>query len=218
MALNRNFDSMKHPVLSTNIFLAIAMMTYFQSCSPSNQQVSGENQANTVSSESATNDQLSHMSLHQFSAVDINGRIYDFSQLKGKKVIIVNTASECGYTYQYKGLQELYETKSGGNLEIIGFPCNDFGAQEPGTESEIAGFCEKNYGVTFPMMSKITVKGDSIHPVFNWLVSADNNGVGDFPVKWNFQKYLINEDGSLEACYESGVEPSDQRILNWLNK
>lgn len=209
---------MNSMIFSSKIFLVIAMMGHLSSCSSQNELPEEESGTKQESVGFDTKEQTTTMNLHQFSAIDINGKTFDFSKLKGKKVIIVNTASECGYTYQYKGLQDLYSNMGGDKLEIIGFPCNDFGAQEPGTEAEIAGFCEKNYGVTFPMMSKITVKGETTHPVFQWLVNAENNGVADFPVNWNFQKYLINEDGSLETCYDSKVEPTDERILSWLGK
>lgn len=156
------------------------------------------------------------MSFHDLSATDINGKPVSLSEFKGKKVLVVNTASECGYTKQYAQLQELYAMYQDKGLVIIGFPCNDFGGQEPGSEAEIATFCQKNYGVTFPMMSKISVKGDDVSPVYQWLTSKEQNGVLDAKVKWNFHKFLIDEEGRLVAEYGSGTTPLDDKILDWV--
>lgn len=156
------------------------------------------------------------MSFHDLTATDINGKSISFSEFKGKKVLVVNTASECGYTKQYAQLQELYAEYKDKGLVIIGFPCNDFGGQEPGSEAEIMAFCEKNYGVTFPLMSKISVKGDDTSPVYKWLTSKEENGVLDAKVKWNFHKFLIDEEGHLVAEYGSGTKPMDDKILGWL--
>lgn len=139
----------------------------------------------------------------------------NFSDFKGKKILCVNTASECGYTYQYEGLQELYD-KYKEQLVVIGFPCNQFGKQEPGTSDEIAGFCKKNYGVNFPLSEKIDVKGDNQHPVYQWLTQKEQNGVGDYSIKWNFNKFLIDENGKLIAYFESGVKPMDDAITSHL--
>lgn len=157
-------------------------------------------------------------SIHGFKVEDIAGNTYDFAQLKGKKVMIVNTASECGYTPQYKDLQELYTQYKSKNFIIIGFPCNDFFSQEPGSNSEIATFCKKNFGVTFPMMAKITVKGKKKHPVYQYLTQKKYNGLKDSSVKWNFQKYLINEKGMLEKVVPTGVSPTDPSIITWITK
>lgn len=135
--------------------------------------------------------------LHDFKAETITGKNFDFSQLKGKKVLIVNTASKCGFTPQYEGLQELYKKYGGEEFTVIGFPANNFANQEPGTGKEIKEFCTTHYGVTFPMMSKISVKGVDMHPIYQWLTSKEKNGKMDSKVKWNFQKYLINENGEL---------------------
>jgi glutathione peroxidase len=156
------------------------------------------------------------MSFHELTAIDINGKPFAMSQLKGKKVMVVNTASECGYTPQYQQLQELYEAYRDKGLVIIGFPCNDFGGQEPGSEAEIAQFCEKNYGVTFPMMSKVHTKGEAQHPVYQWLTSKAQNGVMDSAVKWNFHKFLIDADGRLVKSLGSGVGPFDEEVISWL--
>jgi glutathione peroxidase len=136
-------------------------------------------------------------SFYDFKVSDIDGKDYSFSQLKGKKVLIVNTASKCGNTPQYAELEKLYQSNKDKNLVIIGFPANNFANQEPGTNEEIKSYCQKNYGVSFPMMSKISVKGNDIHPLYKWLTTKSLNGVKDSDVTWNFQKYLISEEGKL---------------------
>jgi glutathione peroxidase len=156
-------------------------------------------------------------SFYGFTVKDISGKDYNFSQLKGKKVLIVNTASKCGFTPQYAGLQELYEKYKDKGLVVIGFPANNFANQEPGSETEIQEFCTSNYGVSFPMMSKISVKGDDIHPLYQWLTDKEKNGVEDSNVKWNFQKYLIGEDGKFLAYFSSRTKPMDEEILNYLD-
>lgn len=155
--------------------------------------------------------------LHDFKANAIDGSVFDFSTLKGKKVLIVNTASECGNTPQYKELEELYKKYGGANFTIIGFPSNDFGAQEPGTNEEIKAFCAKNYGVTFPMMAKISVKGDQINPLYKWLTTKSENGTQDAPVKWNFQKFMIDENGFWSGVVAADETPLCEQILDWIN-
>jgi glutathione peroxidase len=155
-------------------------------------------------------------SIHNFKVKDIDGNNFDLSSLKGKKVLVVNTASKCGLTPQYEQLQDLYETYGGNNFVIIGFPANNFANQEPGSNDEIAEFCQKNYGVTFPMMSKISVKGDDIHPVYQWLTQKSKNGVLDSEISWNFQKYLINEKGELVDMVEPKTKPNDDKIVAWI--
>jgi len=159
---------------------------------------------------------FSQQSIYDFKVKDIDGKDFDLSSLKGKKVLIVNTASKCGYTPQYKQLEEVYKKYGGANFTVIGFPANNFGSQEPGTNQEIEEFCEKNYGVTFKMMSKISVKGDDADPVYQWLTSKSKNGVMDSDVKWNFQKYLIDENGKLVEVLESKVKPDDEKIVSWI--
>ncbi len=150
-------------------------------------------------------------SIYEFKATSIDGKTIDFSQFKGKKILIVNVASECGYTPQYEGLEQLYE-KDKDKLVIIGFPANNFGHQEPGTNSDIQTFCTKNYGVTFQMMSKVSVKGDDIHPLFKWLISESNpDFTGD--IKWNFEKFLLNENGKLIHRFKTKVEPMSEELL-----
>jgi glutathione peroxidase len=166
---------------------------------------------------SAQRDRSPSMSFNDLSATDINGNPFPMAQLKGHKVMVVNTASECGFTPQYKQLEELYERYKDKGFVIIGFPSNDFGGQEPGDEKQIATFCEKNYGVTFPMMSKIKTKGPGQSPVYAWLTQKKQNGVLDSEVKWNFQKYLIDEQGHLVTMMPSAEEPLSDTVLDWLD-
>lgn len=155
-------------------------------------------------------------SFFDFTTKTIDGKDFNLSSLKGKKVLVVNTASLCGFTPQYKDLEELYKQYGGEKFVIIGFPANNFGSQEPGSNSEIKDFCDRNYGVSFPMMSKISVKGDDIDPIYQWLTKKELNGKMDSEVKWNFQKYLINEDGQLVAEFDSKVNPLSESIINWI--
>lgn len=153
---------------------------------------------------------------YDFKVKTLEGNQFDFSTLKGKKVMIVNVASKCGNTPQYKDLEALYE-KYKDDLVIVGFPANDFGAQEPGTATEIRKFCTENYGVTFPMMEKISVKGNDMAPVYKWLTSKKENGVVDSEVKWNFQKYLINEKGQLVEVLDPKEKPTSDKVMSWLS-
>ena len=155
-------------------------------------------------------------SIYDFKVEDIKGQDFDLASLKGKKVIIVNTASKCGLTPQFEGLQELYENYKDKNLAIIGFPTNDFMRQDPGTNESIASFCSLNYGVTFPMMAKIKVKGGDMHPLYTYLTQKKYNGYQDSSVKWNFQKYLINEEGKLEKIISPKVSPTDKSVISWI--
>jgi glutathione peroxidase len=155
-------------------------------------------------------------SFYDFTVKDISGEDYSLSQLKGKKVLVVNTASKCGNTPQYEGLEKLYKKYGGDDFVIIGFPANNFANQEPGTNEEIATFCKKNYGVTFPMMSKISVRGDDQHPLYKWLTSKSENGVEDSKVTWNFQKYMINEDGQLVGHIAPGIKPENEKLVSWI--
>ena len=157
-------------------------------------------------------------SIHQFKVTDINGKEFNLSTLKGKKVLIVNTASKCGFTPQYEQLQELYEKYKDKGFTIIGFPANDFMNQEPGSRSEIAEFCTINYGVTFKMMDKISTKGKNQAPIYQWLTQKEKNGVKDSKVKWNFQKYLIDEEGRLVDVVESKKSPMSDEIVKWIER
>jgi len=153
---------------------------------------------------------------YDFTVKDIQGNDFDLSQLKGKKVLVVNTASKCGLTPQYEQLEALYKTYGGETFTIVGFPANNFAGQEPGSNSEILEFCEQNYGVSFPMMSKISVKGDDMHPLYQWLTQKSKNGKMDSKVSWNFQKDLIDENGKLVDMVKPKVKPDDPKIINWI--
>lgn len=151
-------------------------------------------------------------SIYDFKVAGLTGGTIDFSEFKGKKILIVNTASECGNTPQYADLEKLYATHKG-KLVIVGFPANDFGAQEPGSNKEIAAFCKKNYSVTFPMAAKITVKGDNKAPIYQWLTEKKHNHFKDSEVKWNFQKYLIDERGQLIAVFDPRTNPMSAEVV-----
>ncbi len=157
-------------------------------------------------------------SIHQFKVKDINGETFDMASLKGKKVLIVNTASKCGFTPQYEQLQELYEKYKDSGFMIIGFPANDFANQEPGSNAEIKEFCTMNYGVTFPMMDKISTKGDNQAPLYEWLTQKSKNGVLDSEVSWNFQKYMIDEEGKLVDFAPPKESPMSEKIIAWIEK
>ena len=155
-------------------------------------------------------------SIHQFTTNDLSGKDFDLGTLKGKKAMIVNTASKCGLTPQYKQLQAIYETYGSDGFVIVGFPANNFMAQEPGSDAEIADFCEANYGVTFPMMSKIDVVGEEMHPIYKFLTQKEKNGLMDSKVTWNFQKYLLNEEGILEKVIDPRTSPDDPEVIDWI--
>ena len=154
-------------------------------------------------------------SIHKFKVEALDGSKIDFSSFKGKKILVVNTASKCGYTPQYEGLQKLYE-KYKDKLVIVGFPANNFGAQEPGTNVEIKEFCNKNYGVSFPMATKVSVKGDDIAPIYKWLCNKTENGIMDAEIKWNFGKFLLDEKGILITYFPSKVTPMSEEITGKL--
>jgi glutathione peroxidase len=151
--------------------------------------------------------------IHTFKVEGIRGEEIDFSRFAGKKIIVVNVASECGFTPQYQQLQELYDEFQD-KLSIVGFPCNDFGGQEPGTNEEIQAFCQSHYGVNFPMAAKISLKKPP--PIYEWLAHKSQNGSMDTEVKWNFHKYLLDEAGQLKHSFPSAVSPLDDKILSWL--
>ncbi len=154
---------------------------------------------------------------HDFTVQTIEGEEFPLSQLKGEKVLIVNVASRCGLTPQYEQLQALYDIYGMNNLEILGFPANNFREQEPGTNQEILAFCRSTYDVSFPMMSKISVTGEDMHPLYQWLTQKSENGKEDAPVTWNFQKFLIDENGNWVATVEPRESPFNEVILNWLD-
>ncbi len=154
--------------------------------------------------------------IYQFKVKDLEGNEFDFSKLKGKKILVVNTASKCGLTPQYKDLEAIYEQYKDKNFVIVGFPANNFASQEPGSDKEIGEFCQRNYGVSFPMMSKISVKGDDMDKVYQFLTQKSKNGLQDSEVEWNFQKYLINEKGELAKVVSPRTLPTDPEIVNWI--
>lgn len=159
---------------------------------------------------------FAQQSFYDFTVQTLEGESFSFSALKGKKVMVVNTASKCGFTPQYEQLEAIYKQYGGDDFEIIGFPANNFMRQEPGSADEIREFCTKNYGVTFPMMAKISVKGDDMAPLYQWLTQKEKNGVEDSKVKWNFQKYLIDENGHLVKVISPKIKPDDEEIVSWI--
>jgi glutathione peroxidase len=158
-------------------------------------------------------------SIYDFKVKSIDGSTFDFKTLKGKKIIIVNTASECGNTPQYEELEQIYKKYKLKNVVVIGFPANNFGGQEPGSDKDIKAFCSKNYAVTFPMMSKISVKGSDMAPIYKWLTEKSANGVKDAPVTWNFQKFLIDENGKWVNSIAPKTAPlSSKEIIEFVSK
>ena len=154
-------------------------------------------------------------SIHNFTVKSIDGKTLNLASFKGKKILIVNTASKCGYTPQYEALEKVYEQYKD-KLVIIGFPCNQFGGQEPGSNEEIVAFCKKNYGVSFPLADKIDVKGDNMAPIYQWLTTKSKNGILDASISWNFNKFLIDENGKMIAYFPSNVKPDSETILSYL--
>ncbi|TSA35649.1 MAG: glutathione peroxidase [Porphyromonadaceae bacterium] len=155
-------------------------------------------------------------SIYNIQVKSIDGKDFSLKQLQGKKVMIVNTASKCGFTPQYEQLESLYNEYGGDKFVIIGFPANNFLSQEPGSNAEIKEFCDSKYGVTFPMMAKISVKGDDMHPLYKWLTDKKLNKVVDSEVKWNFQKYLIDEKGNLVSVIPPKESPTSDQVIKWL--
>jgi glutathione peroxidase len=151
------------------------------------------------------------MNIYSFEILDISGRAFDWETVKGKKIMVVNVASKCGLTPQYVQLEELYQNYQDQGFTILGFPANNFGAQEPGTNDEIASFCEVNYGVSFPMMSKISVSGNDQHPLYKWLTEETNESVS-----WNFQIFLLDENGDVVESISPTILPNDEAILSWI--
>ncbi|MFY7757121.1 MAG: glutathione peroxidase [Flavobacterium stagni] len=173
-----------------------------------------ENTSNFVENDSMA----TRETIYQFKVEDLEGNTFDFATLKGKKILVVNTASKCGLTPQYKELEALYQQYKDKNFVIVGFPANNFGQQEPGSNKEIATFCQKNYGVTFPMMAKVSVKGEDMCAMYQFLTQQSRNGLQDSQVEWNFQKYLIGTDGHLEKVVAPQVTPMDAQIVDWIKK
>jgi len=201
----RSLIIQQNKLLIMRLFIVLLMTMGFITCNKNKL---------TNTTNNTTTQQLQN--IYQFKVKTLNGDDFDFSSLKGKKIMVVNTASKCGLTPQYKDLQALYDTYKKDNFVIIGFPANNFGSQEPGTNKEIAVFCQQNYGVTFPMMAKISVKGDDMHPIYQFLTQKSKNGFQDSEVKWNFQKYLIDEKGHLVKVIPPKTLPTDKSIVNWI--
>lgn len=162
--------------------------------------------------------QVSSQQIYDYKVTDINGEPYDLKKLKGKKVMIVNTASKCGLTPQFEELEKLYKTYKDLGFVILGFPTNDFLNQDPGSNDQIKSFCQKNYGVSFPMMSKIKVKGKEKHPLYEYLTTKSLNKLEDNKVKWNFQKYLVDEKGVLVRVVDPSTSPLDDSIIQWIKQ
>lgn len=168
---------------------------------------------NTFNGSTWHNPTPSMTSFYDLQAETLEGEAFPFESLRGKRVLIVNTASKCGYTPQYEPLEELHKRYADKGLVILGFPCNQFGRQEPGNANDIREFCTRNYGVSFQMMSKVDVKGDNQHPVYAWLTQQALNGAGDHNVRWNFHKFLVNDQGELVAALGSGADPLGEEVL-----
>ena len=158
---------------------------------------------------------IENKSIYDFKVTALNGDTIDFADFRGKKILIVNTASKCGFTPQYEGLEQLYQ-KYKDRLVVIGFPCNNFLSQEPGSNEKIKEFCTKNYGVSFPMAAKISVKGKNIAPLYKWLCNKSENGVMDAKISWNFNKFLLDENGKIIAWFPSKVTPMSSEITDKL--
>jgi len=191
----------------------VALLSFFMLVSCKN-----EAQTNAKSELIIKTETMNKENIYQFKVKDLSGDEFDFASLKGKKILVVNTASKCGLTPQYEDLQAIYEKFKDKNFIIIGFPANNFGQQEPGTNDEIGAFCQKNYGVTFPMMGKVSVKGDDMCELYQFLTKKSRNGLQDSQVEWNFQKYLIDENGELEKVVSPQVLPTDSEIVDWISK
>ena len=173
--------------------------------------------ANTTSDKTMATETQTQQGFYDFKLTSLEGQEVDLAKYKGKKVLLVNTASECGFTPQYADLEQLHDTY-GEKVVILGFPANNFGGQEPGSNADIASFCKKNYGVTFPMAQKVSVKGDDIHPIFKYLEEeAKKIGAQEPIIKWNFTKFLIDENGKLVKVFPSKVKPMSEEITVFLN-
>ncbi len=196
---------MFNPALFFSGFLAFCA---FQSCTGAK---AGEPESGAIPTNTS-----SMKTIYDFKVTDIDGHTFDFASLKGKKIMVVNTASECGLTPQYEQLEALYKEYGGEKFVIVGFPANNFGGQEPGSEDQIKAFCTRNYGVTFPMMAKISVKGKDQAPIYTWLTQKSENGVEDVEVQWNFQKFLIDEQGNYVKTVSPRTEPLDEEIVSWI--
>ena len=197
-----------------NLILVLSLAVIITSCNNKKTDNTATAEATTETTEVAMQEATEN--LYQFKVKTLADDDFDFASLKGKKVMVVNTASKCGLTPQYKDLQALYDTYKDQNFVIVGFPANNFMSQEPGTNKEISEFCTENYGVTFPMMAKISVKGDDKHPIYQFLTQKSKNGFEDSKVAWNFQKYLINEKGEVVKIISPKTLPTDEAVISWI--
>jgi glutathione peroxidase len=195
-------------IIMRNLFFVACIALLFFSC----QNQAQEKKVELYKTEIA----MTKQNIYQFKVEDLSGNSFDFSSLKGKKIMIVNTASKCGLTRQYKDLEAIYKEYQDKGFVIVGFPANNFGSQEPGTNEEIASFCQMNYGVTFPMMDKVSVKGGDMCAIYQFLTQKAKNGLQDSAVEWNFQKYLINENGELEKVIAPQTLPTDASVVDWI--
>ena len=191
-------------------YLIIALLGVFASCNA--QEVKPKKPTKPTSTQTSKK----MKSIYDYTFEDMNGDQFNFADLKGKKIIILNTASKCGYTKQYDALEKIHQQYRNEDLVIIGFPSDNFGGQEFDDNEEIANFCRLNYGVSFPLMAQSDVKGASQNEIFKFLTQKNLNGKSDYEVKWNFTKFLINPDGSLETSYPSNVTPDDEKIIAWI--
>lgn len=179
--------------------------------------LSAQTQAQTSKNKLSKSDKaMTKETIYQFKVEDLSGDTFDFASLKGKKILIVNTASKCGLTPQYKDLEAVYKQYKDKGFVIVGFPANNFASQEPGTNKEIETFCQQNYGVTFPMMNKVSVKGDDMCDIYKFLTQKSKNGLQDSEVEWNFQKYLINEKGELVKVIKPKTLVTEPEVINWI--
>ncbi|MBE4948682.1 glutathione peroxidase [Chryseobacterium culicis] len=187
------------------IFLMLlSFVAFLQSCTQQKSEIS-----------KAKTNELMGKTIYDFKVEGLDGKEINFADFKGKKILIVNTASECGFTPQYADLEKIYEQYKD-KLVVVGFPANNFGAQEPGSNTEIGAFCQKNYGVTFPMAAKVSVKGDDTAPIFKFLTEKDLNGVKNTSILWNFTKFLVDENGKLVDSFISTTKPTDEAITKYL--
>ncbi|MDQ1096303.1 MULTISPECIES: glutathione peroxidase [Chryseobacterium] len=184
--------------------LLLSFMAFFNSCA---QKKSEASKTKTKA--------LMGKTIYDYKVESLDGKEINFADFKGKKILVVNTASQCGFTPQYADLEKLYEEYKD-KLVIVGFPANNFGGQEPGTNTEIGAFCQKNYGVTFPMAAKVSVKGDDTAPIFKYLTEKELNGVKNTTILWNFTKFLIDENGKLIDSFVSTTKPTDEAITKYL--
>ncbi|KAF2337672.1 glutathione peroxidase [Flavobacterium nitrogenifigens] len=178
--------------------------------------ITGVNAQTNTNKLSKKDKAMAKETIYQFKVEDLSGDTFDFASLKGKKIMIVNTASKCGLTPQYKDLEAVYKEYKDKGFVIVGFPANNFASQEPGTAKEIETFCQQNYGVTFPMMNKVSVKGSDMCDVYKFLTEKSRNGLQDSEVEWNFQKYLINEKGELVKVIKPKTLVTEPEVINWI--